>query len=556
MSAIVKIYLESALIDKTEVSPKIKGIFEYTKETGKRFYKHNCKDEFVFSTKADYQLVKQHYATECNEVKIIIEKTCNGDILEYWVGFFKMFESKDNRDLCFIQVKAKPFDVYKCFDAALKTTVNLYAGTVVTTQSIGGEIEESICTNETYDGDCGDYYAAYYGQLTDCIDSVDNWCKKSNTVLVNGVLDEPECYLNPTGLTLTQTTVWHREVFNTLCVLGEPAEPTFGSGWTLLENNCGDNYAKWWRCPATSSNSGIVLGAYTRGRMFNDVLERIIENIDCELTIKSEFFGINAIDDAPDNIAYEFATNNCKNITLHQKSDIKLKSVLTPSTAPSWGVNLKEFFDDLEVIFNVKYLIVDGVFILEHDSYFTSVMGLDLTGKTKNKTLTYGSIDNVRNEKFFWPEESSIEFAANEIIYDCGEESKERRCTVLSTDIGFIENPANADRIPNAGFVLICNELNGTDLIIKNSNLPFNWVNLHDALHRHGRLFKSGKLNGFSQTFLSWEPFIKQDKFKFSLCCENEFDPNKFITTDLGVGSVASAEQNIFTGMVDIEMAY
>jgi len=551
----VKIYLESAILDKTEVFTKIKGLFEYTRDTDKLYYKHTSKDTFRFSTVNDYAIVKEHYENECTEITVFVEYTCAGEIVEYWTGFFTMFESVENRDKCYIDVKVKPLDAYKCFEAALKLTANLFAGTAVTTQAIGGEVEEQLCTAETLDGDCADYYAAYYDNLDTCLAEPTNWCKKSNKVFVNNIEQEPECYLNPTGLTIRQETTWHRETFTNACEIGEPVEPTFAGGWSLLLNSCaGDGTAEWWRCP--SGNSGMVLGAYTRGRMFNGVIENLVSGMGCGLTVKSEFFGINAIDDAPNNIAYAFAELNCKNITIHQKSDIKYKSVVTPSTAPAWNVSLKSFFEDLDFMFNVKVVIINGVLILEHYSYFSANSGIDLTGKTKNKTLNYGSVDNVKTELFYWPEDVSFAFLANPIVYDCGEEVKEKRCTVLHTDLDFIENTANAERVGNSGFVLVCNELNGTDLIIKDSNLPFNWVSLQENLHKHGRLFKSGTLNGDAQTFLSWLPYIKQDKFKFTRCCGDTFNPGDSVTTDLGVGYVASAEENIFTESVEIEIAY
>lgn len=549
----VQIFIESSLVDLTRVYPTIKGVFTYKKESGKLYFKHESKDKFIFSEAEDYALIKPHFANECEEISLIIKVRCGGELKTYWQGFFKMFDARDDRDKCKIEVKVKPLDAYKCFEQNLETSQNVFtSGEVVTVKAIGGTYETEVCTAINSHAYCDDYYPAYYFPLADCI-TPSEWCLKENKLTVNGQDIEPDCS-SEFDFVLEQETTWHRETVVTDCEAGTPVEPSFGEGWELLEDNCsGDGTATWWRCPTAG---GAILGDYTRGRRFKAVVERILANMGCDLTIKSDFFGFNPVGDAPDNVAYEFAQKYCQNITFHQKSDIKQKSVLTPSSSPAWDLTPKDFFDDARKMFNVYPIIVNGVLIWEHYSFFTSVLGLNLTGQKMPKALEYGTAENIKTENYYWPEDTSFEFRAKPIIYDCGEQLKEERCTLLHTDIAHIEDPANADRVGDTGFVLISNGVYEGQLIINNNNDPFKWSNLQENLHKHGRLYKSGKLNDVAQTFLSWQPYIKQDKFKTPLCCTDVFNPSDLITTDLGIASVYEAEENIYTKQLELGLNY
>ena len=558
----VRVYIESDLIPLTEVRPVLSGDFEYKKESGKVYYKHESKDNFKFDDPADWALLQPQIADECGEVSVYVDKFCNGSYIRYWEGFFTIFDSTIHFGRCWLEVKPKPKDEYKCFQEALKEEQNIYSGSGsnITVTAIGGILEEQTCTNFNSGANCGDYFTALNNPDDSCLANPSEWCLKSNTVTLGG--EEPgfDCNDANAPFFLEQTTIWHRETIVTNCVDGSPVPPPYGSGWQLLTDDCGGSgTATWWRCPP--GTGGNVVGDYTRGRTLEGVFNRVLNNMDCSLTIKSDFYNINPVGDAPNNAAYAYAAANLHNLTIHQKSDIKRKDATNFSTSEAWNIKTKDFWEDLRKMHNVWYIIVDGVLILEHYSYFTSALGWDLSGEPMTPQIDFSGNENILSEKFYWADESSYAFKnGNTILYDCGEEEKEQRCVLFSTDIEYIENPNNADRVSDEGFVMIANvEVDG-NLVILDNNEPMKWANLLPALHQHARLYKSGQINGVQQDFLSWLPYIKQEKFKTDFCCSGSFDPANLITTNLTptlvTATVDTATHNIFTGRMELELNY
>lgn len=553
----IKVYIQSSIIPLTEVSPVVSGDFEYTKEKDKIYYKHESKDSFKFDKKADWDLLQPQIADECGEVTVTVEKLCKGTYSLYWTGVFSIFDSTINYDRCFLEVKPKPLDEYKCFEDGLKEEQNIFSsGTVVTVTAIGGILEEQVCQNFNFNADCNDYFNAINTPLDDCLTDPTQWCLKSNVVLFNGQDVGYNC--NSSGGTdeVGQTTTWHREVATVDCVGGVATPPAFGTGWQLLADDCsGSNTSTWWRCPPNTN--GLVVGDYTRGRTLDGVLTKIMSNMGCGLTIKSDFYNINPVGDAPSNGAYAYAATNLQNITIHQQSDIKRKNANSGSSSTAWEIKAKDFFEDLQKIHNVWYIIQDGVLILEHYSFFTTTLGWDLSNVATPLKVDYSGNENVRTEKFYWREEnSSYAFKSQTILYDCGEEDKEVRCKLFNTDIAYIENPDNEDKINDEGFVMIANAPHNGNLIIIDNNNPLKWTQLQPNLHPYARLYKSGKINNVQQNFISWLPYIKQDKFKVDLCCDQVFKPQDLITTRLGSGVVGSATHNILTDRLETELSY
>lgn len=555
----LKFYIESSIIPLTEVRPVVSGEFEFTKERSKLYYKHEISDALRFDKKADWLLLQPQIADECGEVTVTVEKLCRGVYSQYWKGVFTIFDTTINYDKCFIEVKPDPLDEYKCFEDGIKEEQNTFSsGGNVTVTSLAGTISQQICSDFfNTNASCSDYYAAISNPLDDCLTDPSKWCLKSNVVLING--EDPGFACSATGSdnVLEQTTTWWREVVTDVpCDNGTPVPPAFGSGWQLLTDDCvGSGTASWWRCP--SSSNGQVTGDYTRGRTFGGFIDRILNNLNCGLVVKSDFFNLNAVGDAPTNAAYDYAAANLHNLTVHQQSDIKRKNAINGSSSNVWNLKAKDFFDDLQKIFNVWYDIKDGVLILEHYSFFSSNLGWDLTAENTPRTVDYSGNENVKSERFYWKDEkASFSFKSQPIKYDCGEEEKEERCKLFNTDIAFIENPENSEKVNDEGFVLIANGQYQGDLVIIDNNEPLKWTNLQPALHPYARLYKSGRINGVQQDFISWLPYIKQDKFKTDYCCNEQFNPQDLITTNLGNGVVQAASHNALTDRIEIELSY
>jgi len=278
--------------------------------------------------------------------------------------------------------------------------------------------------------------------------------------------------------------------------------------------------------------------------------------MDCTLTIKSDFFNINPVGDAPSNKAYTFAQENLHYLSVHQKSDIKRKTASNGSTSASWNIKVKDWFEDLYKLFFVLPTIEGDTLILEHYSFYQASLGLNLVGKNTPNKYNFSGNSNVGTERFFYlDEDSSTLFRSQPIEYDCGTEEKEHRLRLFSTDVLFIENELNSERVTDKGFVLCSNDFYNGGYVLKDSNLPLSWPELNENLHAFGRPYKSGKINGVQQVFESFEPYKKQEVFS-TYICSTDFLPENLIQTEIGQGKVQVATYNIFTGKIELELAY
>ncbi len=177
-----------------------------------------------------------------------------------------------------------------------------------------------------------------------------------------------------------------------------------------------------------------------------------------------------------------------------------------------------------------------------------------MSSKAITPLINYTGEKSVKKEQYYWADPCYLDFQAEPIEYDCGEEEKEIRCALFSTDLIYIE--AKPDQVSDSGYVIISNGIHEGNLIINDSNEPFKWSVLQENLHKHGRAYKSGTLNGVQQEFLSWEPYKELEAFKIDHC--TTFDPHASVLTslDLGAGAVDTGEYNIYTGKLTLNLKF
>lgn len=532
------------------------GEFEKKKESGKIYMRHESKDKLKFDKIEDYTALLAQRANECEDVKVSIYRRCKGVYSLYWKGLFSIFDSEIDYDKCYLEVKPKPDDEYTCLGDALKNDYTVFdSGSSVTATSIStlsGNYETFSC-QDSFTGQESQPGVEIAPPVSTCLVDPDNWCILSNEFTAN-------CYEDPDNPQLTvcdyeQLTTWHREIAIVDCVNGVATRPPYGSGWNLTSQDCaGTSTSTWWRCPG--SLFGTLNGPYTRGRLFSDVLNHLVSEFGCNLTVKSDFFNINPENDAPDNSAYNYAAANFHHITFHQKSDIK-RNGTNGSSAIAWELKAEDLFDDLLKLFNVWYKIDNGKLVLEHYSFFTSAVGRDLSGIKMPLKVNCTGNENVRSEKFFSSDESTSEiFKDILIMYECGEEDKEQRLRLFNLDISYVEDDINKENVSDEGFVLICNDFYEGEYVIIDGNSPLAFRNILPALHIWARLYKSGKINDIQTVFESWIPYIKQDKFKIDDCCSDPLDTEERVSTKLGLGTINTAAGNIFTGKLELELSY
>jgi len=560
----VKIYIESKHIPLTEVRPIWEDAFSKERDNKSVHYVHEIDNKIIFHTSEDYKLLYGSKGDECAEIKIHFKELTNGEYVNYWTGFFKIFDTDIDEDHKKIEVKPDPLDPYKCLSENGKIEVNVFAsGPRVQTSRLGlsakyETIEFSNISANELDGNQLFPNRVETPVFDENFDGEkDFWCLKSHTSNFITLRDEDLSTGNTIASGYNFRSIWHRETTDENCTNGQPTGPTLSSGWSLLKDECSTkSKATWWRCPISTGLT--FTGTYTNGRKLSDFIRNVLILSGCDVFVKSTFFGIgDAQNDSPDNRAYTFAAENLQDLTIHQKSDIKRPDGLPLSTAASWVLKPIEFLNDLIELFNVRYLISDGVFILEHVSFFESIGIRDLTNTRIPNRYSFKGADDLRTEEYKYSDDRTSElFKANLIKYDCGTEEKTIRLNLINCDLINIADPAKAEVVDDSGFVILTNGLSEGDRVVIDNNLPLSWPVLQNHLHRHDRAYPVGELNGQAVVFDSFRPYRKGEKFTLKNCKNDRVDPHNKIRTSLGDGEVSKLTEHIMNGNTELEINY
>lgn len=518
-----RIKVESVSIVATIVTPTWDGAVEYSLERDSVFFRAKI-GEFKFQGD-DYTLIKE--APDCELIGIYLEEKCGITWSEVWRGSFTTYDVSFNLNKCTAKVTPKTTDEYQCLFDNWETDIVVGAGTAITVRPFPGIYEVGECCYT-----CSDTVLDL--DLPVCPVPAD-WCfaetwQTAGSSLVCGEPGFDE-----------YSTCFHRIVG-----IGTPTvEPPYSTGWTYLSGN------DWWRCPVTGE---IEAPLFDNGRWFNDVLEYMVLQTGCGLTVRSHFFGINATHAAaPTNDAYTFADTNLQALQLHQKSDIKRPFDSDPSQSFVWKMTLKKLLDDLRVMFNA-YWTIDGTdLIIEHSSYFDAVVGLDMT--EQNISLEYGKAEggapNIENFKWMDVEATfTTEHLGYPISYgECGDGKKDYQVNYFSNDVYYISTVQNLEEIADAGFCLVATEVVDADNVIINGNDPLGWVALHENLHKDRRYFMEGNMNDTPATaFISTIKTRKLKEFTTKICCDETFNLTDTIDTLAGEASVQKATFKYFAG--------
>jgi len=516
--------IESDSIAAVVVTPTWSGEIDYSLENDAVFFRAKS-GELKFQ-KEDYTAI--HDAPDCELIEVYLEERCDATWVEQWRGTFTTYDCKFDENKCVARVTPKPKDDYVCTLTSWTDEYLVRAGSPIIARPIAGTYEAGV-------GCCSECVPFGDPIPTDPVcDVPDDYCFDKNTSEYEH--DGPLCeYL--------VTSCFHRIVGQGTGTGATP--PTYGTGWTYIS---GDD---WWRCPDDVETE---IPVFDQGRVFNDCLELLVSQYPCGLTVRSHFFGLNAIHDAaPSNDAYDFAIAKLQALQLHQKSDVKRPFATNPAQSFVWKMSLKKLLDDLRVIFNVYWKIDGTDLILEHFSYFAEAAGLDLT--ETNIAIEYGkqeaSAPNVENFKWMDLEATFTETHKGwPISYgDCGDGKLDHRVNYFSNDIFYIYTVENQEEIADAGFCLVATEvIDGQNIIIENNDC-LGWEQLHENLHKHRRFFLEGNMNDTpATTFLSSLKTRKLNAFTVKVCCDDVFDLTDSIDTLAGVASVQKATFNYFAG--------
>lgn len=381
------------------------------------------------------------------------------------------------------------------------------------------------------------------------------------------VLTFERVFTSPEGEVITRRT-WTRET----------SPVSLGSGWT--EENGAFVRApiiqttSFVRTDDTEEYNATVVSAdfeVDNLVLLRDVVGKFVN--ECGLPgWRSVFLGKNA-PATPDPTVYkaavyDWAYENIHDLMVAQKSDVKRADSFQNATQANltWAA-LFELFN----VFNLNWGFQNGDFIVEHASYFTSSVGLDLTASPYAKYLTglnyYEGKGNdlASKTKFAWMDKTTQDFDGVPIVYDCGDPQNTEAlpASLFSTNIAAMlgDNPA----IDDLGFALIAaydlngdyfmgravNPLTGDELLNGALSLP----NIQAVLWRDYGNYPTGLINNSPVVFDSVKPqrktagdvLIKWDAYK-------SFDPANLVGCRYGEWRVSKATYSDKTSLLSLEL--
>lgn len=386
-------------------------------------------------------------------------------------------------------------------------------------------------------------------------------------------------------------TKWFREVKLTHTAIDPnhsnppPSGGSFEFSFVEVTVKNGVNYNKWVRNVSNLSGRQAVnntsqihwdlidyygnseLRTLTRARKLNDILLHFSDELNC--TLSSQFFF---------NNSNPVSGADLTNIMIEQKSDAIFVSGVESTDPATLGIiTMKQLMEQLWAMFQVTWVIENGVFYVEHINYFrnnfdytvNTTVGIDLPVYypiclAGTYQYEYDGDIPIR-EKFSFMEAWNLDFVGSDIEYtNCITEGKTDSfdAGLVTTDIDptYLDNEASKD-----GFVFFhCDQDNfvisevGILSGISSANAHFSYANLHENYWKYNRSLDSGIMNGVQTSFQILPKKLKMQKpIEFPFCVENFDDEvNNLVRTTMGDGEIVKAEYSFKSGTIKIELSY
>ena len=522
------------------------SVLEYKPDADSVSYTVNPKSEVVINcarlpgawgeVKPDIFQDLADESENCTVFQFVVEVECTPDTwTEVWEGSFSSKDWKLDLDKKTLAVKPKKTTDADCIRAAWTTAQNPYDLDPVEVLPYLPPLEviETVSANVPWNEPCTDYGGIPPADY--CLSFIQEFFGPNEAYGVNRT-----CFFQ-----------YYRYLQAGTCSGSTPVPPDDWNDWQIEANNCPTS-SDWWLCPTPTD----VVFKFTNGRMFGEVLEYLIEQTGCGLSVVSDFFNINPDSTAPSNAAYTAAEAKLANLVLFQKSDIKRHDASDKSKKPAWVMKLRDLLADLRTMFNVRWRAQGGVFRIEHVSYFDAQAGNDYTAAKYERQLGQDKTDIVETAKFRWRDErATAYFLGSPITAYCGEGESETSVSLFSTDIGFCISADGLEAVGDDGFLLAACVPDGDDLRILDGNRPLSFSELHYDYHRHN-MAGAGEINGAEVTPLSIRRTRKAPRFSVVHCCDDTFDPAEYQTTSMGNGGVLAADRNIARDFLTLELNY
>lgn len=528
----------------------------------------------------------------CAEHYLVVEKLKNHSWIVQYQGAFSIRDCEVDYNKCYVKFKTEVVDDYRCFLGNTDTDFNILTipETVTLSSSLGLDFNIGFVftfqkdsfpriaptTPAPYTGvywfvddqqfndyvGTDDYYLNLWGyiwELTDCINGVPQppTGNGDGTQWINWteVTTGNEC--NPNGTTEWRLSMFANPGFNNYAQIGgfSLAAPASVAINSLLSKNTAGVYG-----PPTAygvqylGNPSVSL-SFDNGVKLLDVIQRLVQNACPSIEfIQSTFFTalVNPVTNGP---------NYWRNPVLYQITDIKTPD--SDENASRCFVTFDKLMGDLNKMFDLWWRIEDGLFILEHESYFSGVAPTDLSDIKGFERFTFIKDTMEGSREFVSRAQNNIDFVGMDIVYQrpcVNTERKTINLELLCADIDFIRS--HPDDTPNDAVVIVARDggvmIEQIGLIggVLAANAPMSWANIHPNFHRHNANTLNGTINGSEgdvdeTTFIQTVPTRESNIIVAD--CDVVIDEKKPIKTLLGVGQIDQLKINLQTGVSEIK---
>jgi len=299
---------------------------------------------------------------------------------------------------------------------------------------------------------------------------------------------------------------------------------------------------------------------------------------DCGITLKSDFFNINADGTAPDNGAYTYAENYLQELIFLQASDVVRADNEEFKNATRFNITFEKFWSNIKHL-NLQ-MIDEGsnVLRIEHISYSEENLMLDLTQPKFEKHMvgkseySYEQSNIPRKEVFSFKYATGVEaydFDDAFIDYDSNcsnEDEKKYTMAETITNIGYLYSNSSIENDIDKMKGVMCivstnsgsiNNSTGAITGVSVLNAAMSFANIIQALWLWKRPLMSGNMNGRVTQFLSSTrnkkqtaiqiPMIKSDYFEV-------FKPQDLVRTIIGWGEPVSVKYETPQDILELEL--
>lgn len=509
-------------------------------------------------------------ADRCEKITATIQELCSDDTVhDLFTG--RLVVKEVCVDKCRATLSIEQDDIYSCvFDAWEKETNHFGVPTVTASATdVDSVIEQYTCDYQEVDTvpflpiPAASYEACSYlfeesGYTTAQALAWSGlnvplttpfytlaWCMKSTSVVNDG--QNPD---NTGNYALRVVTDWWREVISV------PSASIMPAPWQLLDDN--GTIARWWRCPFSAGGEVITLD---NGRLLNEIIKFTVSDAltDCGVCqVVSDFLHLNSTGVTISNVAYDNAFKVQKAI-VYQQSDVKrfnaTENAGEGGNTDQFVWSLKQQLEFLKNTLNCFWIIEETgdplcpyILRIEHISYFTSQGTVDLSNEFARNCYTYQKGNAPQTEEFKWrnPTNNNV-FLGKPITYASAcTEGKRTYDAGVNTDVQYIANPSNEDKVPDEGFVVVAADYIDTagNYVINvepgaitgtiHLNAALSWENIHERYWRHDRSLLQGNMNAVDTNFETAKTTIQAEEIRKKLCCGSSVDTDANYLTKPG----------------------